>query len=323
MFDFRRINVPILLLSFSLAILLWMHVKSLADGLEQRLGPSSFTVSLELRNQPPGTVVVGEVPSTVTFTASGDLEEVRKIDPNYLKAFIDLATKPVDGRYKVNLETTANADVKWSPEDLKLPIVLEPEVSRRIIVEVEPIGDFTLKDYRYDGATSDPNSITFTGARSIVARVKRARAYLNLTGLESDTSQSAKVELLDDKDSPVTGVSLSTDTVTVRALIAARPPRRSLLIQPVWNGTPEFGSSVIDYEFTPAQLSVEGPADVLANLSVLNTKPINIAGIRETTTIPVELDLPQGIRMTQAVAVVVKVFVKGPATSPPGSTGGR
>jgi len=322
MFDFRRINVPILLLSFSLAILLWMHVKSMTDGIETRSGPSSFTVSLELRGQPPGTVVVGDVPSTVTFTASGDPKEIRKIDPNYLKAFIDLASKPVDGRYKVNLETTADAEVKWSPEDQRIPIVLEPEVSRRIDVDVEPIGDFTLKDYKYDGAQSDPSFVTFTGARSVVAKVRRARAYLNLTALESDDAQRAKIELLDEKDSPVTNVSLSTDTVTVRAITAPKPPRRSLLIQPVWSGTAEFGSSVIDYAFTPAQVSVEGPADVLANLSVLNTKPINIQGIRETTTIRVELDLPQGIRLTQPQAVEVKVFVKGPAPASTGTTGG-
>jgi len=322
MFDFRRINFPILLLSFSLSILLWMHVKSLTENSEVRPGPSSFTVSLELRNQPAGTVVVGDVPTNVTFTASGDLNEIRKIDANYLKAFVDLSTKPVDGRYKVVLETTADAEVKWSP-DRWIPVNLEPEVTSRVTVSIEPIGDFTLTDYRYDGATSDPTTITVTGAKSVVERVKRARAYLNLGALASDYTQRAKVEVLDDKDTPVSDVALSTETVTLRATVAAKPPRRSLLIQPVWNGTPEMGSTVIDYEFTPAQVTVEGPADVLANLSVLNTKPINIEGIKETSTIQVELDLPQGIRLTNPGKVEVKVFVKGAGPAPPATTGGR
>jgi YbbR domain-containing protein len=322
MLAIRRINFPVLMLSFALAILLWMHVKTVAGTSIPSPGPSSFSVDVELRNQPPGTVIVGEVPSNVTFTAVGRIEEQRKINIDYLKAFVDLAEKPADGRYRVRLETTTDYDVQWRPADLRIPIRLEPEVSRQIAVQVEAIGNFKLQDYRYDGATSDPREITIRGAESQIQKVKRARAYLNLTALEGDNSQRSKVELLDDKDSPISNVSLSTDTVTLRAFIAPRPPRRSLLIQPIWTGTPEFGITIADYEFSPAQVSVEGPADVLANLSVLTTKPINIEGLGQGVTIPVELDLPSGIRLTKAEAVTVKIFVKK-ASSPPNSSGGQ
>jgi YbbR domain-containing protein len=321
-FDARRVNVPILLLSFALSLLLWMHVKSLSAQNGPQGGPSTFTVELTLRNQPAGMVVVGEVPSVVTFTAFGPVEEQQKINANYLKAFVDLAEKPRDGRYLVRLETTSDYKVEWRPTDLRIPIQLEPQITKRVNVEVEAIGDFRLQDYRYDGATSDPTTITVTGGSSLVAKVKRARAYLNLASLEENNTQRAKIEILDDKDAPVTGVTTSTDTVTVRAFIAPRPPRRSLLIQPVWAGTPEFGSTIADYEFTPAQVNVEGPADVLANLSIIQTKPINIDGLNQTSTIQVELDLPQGIRLTKPEVVSIKVFVKksGPPTD--GATGG-
>ena len=322
MFGIRRVNVPIMLLSFVLSVLLWMHVKDVTATDAPQVGNSTFTLVLELRNQPPGTVVVGEVPSTVTFTAAGSQEEQDKINPTYLKAFIDLAEKPRDGRYLVRLESTSDYDVQWRPANLRIPVVLDQQVTQRINVEVEAIGDFTLKNYRYDGATSDPATITITGASSLVSKVKRARAYLNLSALETaENNQRAKVELLDSKDSPVSGLSLSTETVTVRAYIAPRPPRRSLLIQPVWNGAPEFGATVTDYAFSPAQVSVEGPADVLANLSVISTKPINIEGLTATTDVEVELDLPAGIRLARPEKIVVKVFIKASGPPPPSTTG--
>lgn len=321
MFDIRRVNLPILLLSFALSILLWMHVKSIATGIEPKGGPASFSVELELRKQPPGTVVVGEFPKNVTFTAIGPVEEQRKIDGGLLKAFIDLSEPPVDGRYRVRLETTSDYQVQWRPANLRLPISIEKEVTRRVSVVVEAIGDFKLQDYRYDGATSDPATISISGATSLVGKVKRARAYLNLTSLENNNTQKAKVELLDDKDAPVTNVSMSTDTVTVRAFIAPRPPRRSLLIQPVWSGTPEFGTTITDYEFTPAQVNVDGPAELLANLSVISTKPVNIDGINQTATIPVELDLPQGVRLSKPEIITIKVFVKS-SGSPQTTSGG-
>ncbi len=316
MFDVRRVNFPILLLSFALSILLWMHVKSLSGAGSLQPGPSSFSVKLELRSQPSGTVIVGYVPENVTFTAIGPIEEQRKINLSYLSAFIDLSEKPADGRYRVRLETTSDYKVEWRPADLRIPVLLEKEVSRRINIEVEAIGDFKLQDYRYDGAASDPQSVSISGAESLVAKVKRARAYLNLTALENNNTQRAKVELLDDKDSPVANVILSSDTVTVRAFIAPRPPRRSLLIQPNWSGNPEFGTTISDYEFMPAQVNIEGPADVLANMSVISTKPINIEGINQTTSIQVELDLPPGIRLTKPEVVTVKVFVKSSGASP-------
>ncbi len=315
--NIRRANIPILLLSFVLSSLLWMHVKSLSLANVAQTGNSTFTLNLELRNQPPGTVVLGDVPPTVTFTAAGSQEEQEKINPSYLKAFIDLAERPSDGRYLVRLESTSDYEVQWSPANMRIPVKLDQQVTQRVKVEVEPIGNFRMENYRYDGATSDPASITVTGASSLVSKVKLARAYLNLTSLEGDYTQRAKVELLDAKDSPISNLSMSTESVTVRAFIAPRPPRRSLLIQPTWNGSPEFGATVSDYAFTPAQVSVEGPADVLANLSVINTKPINIAGLRETTTLEAELDLPEGIRLTRPEKVSVKVFIKSAAPTPP------
>ena len=68
--NIRRANIPILLLSFVLSSLLWMHVKSLSLANVAQTGNSTFTLNLELRNQPPGTVVLGDVPPTVTFTAA-------------------------------------------------------------------------------------------------------------------------------------------------------------------------------------------------------------------------------------------------------------
>jgi YbbR domain-containing protein len=267
-------------------------------------------------------VMVGEVPAKVTFTAIGPLEEQRKINADDLKAYVDLSESSRDGRYRVRLETTGEYQVEWQPSNLRIPIRLEEETTKRVNVEVEAIGEFKLKDYRYDGANSDPSYITVKGAKSLVDRVQKARAYLNLTDLESNNTQMAQLELLDDKETPIGNVAMSTDMVTVRAFIAPRPPRRALLIQPVWAGTPPFGFTVADYEVTPAQVNIEGPADVLANLSVINTKPINIDGMNQTATVPVELDLPQGIRLAKPEIVTIKVFIKSTGTPPPTTTGG-
>lgn len=316
MFSLRRVNFPILFMSFAMSVMLWTHVKNITAPTLPKGGLSTFVLDLELRNQPPGTVIVGDIPKTVTFRASGTPEQQAKINATQLKPYVDLSQVPEDGRYLVRLDPPADYEVEWSPRNMRIPLSIEKEISRRMNVDVEAIGSFKLEDYRYDGATSDPATITISGASSLVNRVKRVRAYLNLATLETNNSQTTKLEPLDDKDSPVANVAMSTETVTVRAFVAPRPPRRSLLIQPVWNGMPEFGTMITDYNFTPAQVNVEGPADVLANIAVINTKPINIDGLRESTIIAVELDLPEGIRLTKPETISIRITVKGSAPPP-------
>ena len=320
MANVKKLNIPILLLSFVLSVFLWMHVKNDTISEMESSGTFAFTMELKPRNTPPGYVVVGTIPKTVTFTAIGKIEEQRKINGDNLSAYVDLSDRPADGRFAVQLENASNYQVTWQPANYRIPIRLEKEISRRVNIEIEASGEFKIENFRYDGATCDPSTVTVTGAQSLVDQVKKARAYLNLSSLESDSSQRAKVDVLDADGVPIANLSLSTETVTVRAIIAPRPPKRSLLIQPVWSGTPEFGSTIGSYEFSPAQVMVEGPADILANMAIIETKPINIAGLTQSTTMPVELALPEGIHLTRADVVSIKITLK--KSGPVGNTNG-
>lgn len=311
----RRLNFPILFLSFGLALILWTNVVALRQ--EEQSVTGAFTLPVETRNLPGGYVVLGSIPSSATFTAEGNRDERTKIDPKNLKAYIDLSKPNRSGKYVIRLDAPTEYVVSWNPKEILTQVHLEKEVqSDPLPVTVEAIGQFKLQNFRYDGATAEPSTIIVTGAESLLKKVDKVRAYLNLSDLESQSSVRASIELIDKNGAPVQGVRPSTDTVVIRAIIAARPPRRSLLIQPVWQGSPEFGTTIADYQFTPAQVSVEGPADVLANLSVINTKPINIEGLNQTTTLQAELDLPLGVRLTNPSPISVKVFVKSSGNSP-------
>lgn len=316
----RRINFPILLISFTLSLILWSYVKLLNQP--ETVLSGSFTLPVANPSIPPGYALVGTLPQTVTFTAYGPHEERVKIDPSRLKAYVDLTRPTKDGVYVVRLEAPPEYSVTWQPLQVATTVKLEKEVTEMRPVNVETIGTFNLQDFRYDGATAEPSTVAVTGASSLVEKVKRVRAYLNFSDLsERSSTRSTKLEAVDKNNLAVEEVHLSTDSVTIRAILTPRPPRRSLLIQPTWQGTPEFGSTISQYVFTPSQVSVEGPADLVANLSTIYTKPINIEKLNQTTTMPVELDLPPGTRLTHPETITVKIFVKssGPSQGPPGN----
>lgn len=320
--DLRRINFPILLLSFGLSLILWSYVKTLNRPEAKASGTFTLT-TIETRNLPPGSALVGAIPPSVTFTAIGAEEERTRIDAKNLKAYIDFARPARDGRFVVRLEAPVDYNVAWTPKEVPTTLKLEEETSSTLPITVEAVGQFTMQNFRYDGATTEPAAITFTGAKSYVEKVKKVRAYLNLADVQGQNAVRSKIELLDENGIPVSGVRPSAEEVSIRAIVAPRPPRRSLLIQPVWHGVPQFGFTISDYAITPAQVSVEGPADVLANLSVINTKPIEIEGIHETATVSVELDLPPGIRLTRPEPISIKIYIKSSGTSPPTNDSGN
>jgi|GEM_PF-5792456 len=312
-----RVNFGILFVSFAMALILWSYVQKLNQPETAVTG--SFTLPVAAPSLPPGYAMLGTLPQTVTFTAYGSHEDRVRVDPDRLRAYVDLTRPTKDGVYVIRLDAPSDYNVTWQPIQIATNVKLEKEVTETRQVVVETIGTFNVQDFRYDGATAEPSSVAVTGASSLVAKVKQVRAYLNFGDLsERSSTRSTKLEAVDKNNLAVEDVHLSADSVTIRAILTPRPPRRSLLIQPTWQGTPEFGTTISQYVFTPSQVSVEGPADLVANLSTIYTKPINIEKLNQSTTMPVELDLPPGTRLTHPETISVKIFVKssGPSTTP-------
>lgn len=314
MADLRRVNFPILLLSFALSLILWSYVQALSQPDANVTG--TYNLLVETRNLPDRNVVVGTLPQTVTFTAMGPSEERSRINPDKLRAYVDLSRPLKDGTFVIRLETLEPYNVTWRPLQIGTNIKVEPEDTKPFNVTITSIGTFKLQDFRYEGANAEPNSVLITGPVSLLAKIKTVAAELDLTGLTDHSSRQLKIEAYGENGLAISGVHISTDTVAVRPILTPRPPRRSLLIQPNWTGTPEFGFTISDYAFNPAQVSIEGSSDAVANLSVIYTKPINIDKLNQSVTYPVELDLPPGVHLTRPETIEIKIFVKSSGPGP-------
>jgi YbbR domain-containing protein len=138
------------------------------------------------------------------------------------------------------------------------------------------------------------------------------------------------VQVLDADGKPVSGVTSEPDVVTIRPVTAPAPADRGLLVVATWKGQPAFGFRVKDYEILPKQVQLKGSPDVVSRYSTIETEPIDLTGIKNTTIVNAHLKrLPQKAGTVLSDSVKVRIVIEAAPTEeipsvPPsaGTTGG-
>jgi YbbR domain-containing protein len=69
-----------------------------------------------------------------------------------------------------------------------------------------------------------------------------------------------------------------------------RLDRKTIRLKPVLTGRPAPGYRVRDVSVNPLRVTLEGPAGVIGSFAVLQTLPIDVNGMQETTTVEPRID---------------------------------
>jgi YbbR domain-containing protein len=126
-----------------------------------------------------------------------------------------------------------------------------------------------------------------------------------------------------DKGQPLNGVfDIRPASVSVTpGLVPAPQARQGVLIEPQYDSTqPAFGYEVAGTEVHPSTVTITGPSAILAATTTVSTKPISLEGLASDATIPVQLDLPHGVRAVHAGTITVRVRIRRMKMKSPPST---
>jgi YbbR domain-containing protein len=74
------------------------------------------------------------------------------------------------------------------------------------------------------------------------------------------------------------------------AVMLDRLDRKTIRLKPVLTGKPAPGYRVRDVSVNPLRVTLEGPAGVIGSFAVLQTLPIDVNGMHETTTVEPRID---------------------------------
>jgi YbbR domain-containing protein len=309
-------NWPQKIGSLLLAILLWQLVVRIE---EPTLRSTFNNITIDYRNRPQDLAIT-KGPTTVTVEVSALGSELPRVKAEDVTAWVDLSKADAStSSYRVHVtvpnEVLSKAKVVPRPEFVA--VTLQKVVSK--VLKLSPpqyVGTserYVLgNDYKFT-----PEEVVISGPQASVMRARTAQITVDIGKLEPGVAYERPVSILDEDGLAVVGLSISPSKVTFSPSLAPTPQEKNLLISPVWNGSPAPGFRVIKYELIPNQIKVSGDAKLLAGTYTLDTAPIDINGISETTQYQTAVVMPRGLTAKQRT-VTVRVFVERNPIAPAG-----
>lgn len=301
----KRENTLLFAVSLLISLILFMQlgISPIADAERELVVPLEFTNKSD-------QITVLQARRTIKVLASGPQQVIDNLDTSNISAFIDLAGAPVGReRYPVEVTGPVRADLTLTAVQSFEQIEIEATITERFDVTVVTI-DVPPEAYTYEGATSYPQSVEVSGPESIMKDVRTVRALLNLSNVVPNRTYELDLEILGEGGKPVPVVQADPEKVMVSPAVSIGPTMRRLFVNPVFVNQLAQGFRVSDYTVTPNQIEATGGSGDLSRYTTVDTRPIDIGGLRQSYDFEVEVILPDGLTAEGGTTVTVHVEVR-------------
>ena len=281
-------NPGLKLLSLLFAVIIWLVVVNVADPDATK----TFSVPVEIINKDIITEM-GKVPNVVgdtdiaVFTISGPrsyVDDMASDDFSVTADFsqVDLSQK---GETKlVPIEITAKKNerhIEIMRRTVNLQITLEDRLEKKFVISPESTGT-PAEGYAIGGVEVTPNLLKVSRPASVVSKISRVGASINVDGISSDVSDNVIPVLYDEAGSVISSdlLEMNQTAVTIKAEIWAT---KSVPVQCRVSGEPAAGYEFRKVECAPETVLVKGRAVVLNGINAINipANVIDITGARE------------------------------------------
>lgn len=295
--------------SVVLAFLLWGWVTNLDDPEVER---TYANLPLTVTGQRGDLVLLDEsrLP-TVAATMRGPQSALDTLTGDGLLATLDLSafTQPGSRRIDVTVETRrAMRGVRvtaTTPGNVTLTL---DQVATRTFPLERDIGP-AVPPYSISNVDYQTRQVEVRGPASTMDRVFRVTLPVGLGDRRESFEAQFAPEARDANGNRVPGVTITPSSVA--ATVAVERVGRTVSIVPNITGELPGGYRVRDTSVSPPSVTVDGPAEILSQLIVVSTTPIDLAGRRESFSVyDVPLALPAGTRLVERTTINVEIRVE-------------
>jgi YbbR domain-containing protein len=304
-------NLSTLLLAFILSLIVWGSAVTAADPNQERV----FQVPIEVIGQNTSMEVIGSIPERMQitiFAPSSILERLTK-ESGALKAWIDLSgLKP--GTYDVSIQYQIPQEIRPIRVNLVTPktvtLTLELLIARTLPIQTEITGEPAL-GYQAGSIEWSHQEVVISGRSSFVDRVSTVDVSLDISGANESIEQTLNLIPRDSEGSPVQGVTLLPDKVTVHQEINLRGGYRNMVIKVVTTGQVADGYRQTNITVSPPNvMTFSADPTLLDQLpGFIETQLLDLTGATDDVETVLALNLPEGISVIGDPNVLVLVGV--------------
>ncbi|MED0673823.1 CdaR family protein [Aneurinibacillus aneurinilyticus] len=305
-------NTVVKVISLLLALMLWAVVNN-DPTVSTGVGPGQVTshtnqVGLKVRYDARKYLV--QAPSTVQVELKGrkDLLAMSSlISPDSFDVYVDLRNYG-SGKHDVPVQyegVPRGLEVAIQPSHVTVTIEEIKKIEKTIQVDV--VGK--TKAYGKVGQpVVNPQTVTVTVPESRVKDVAFVRAYVSVEGAEESVDTRAPLRVLDHRGDPVEAAKVSPATVDIHVPLSLTPAK-TVPLKVGGKGVPADGYQVTAVTVNPKQVTLYGSQEVLNTISAIVLPDVEVSGLSESKTVPVNIPLPDKIQKADVTLAEVSITI--------------
>jgi YbbR domain-containing protein len=310
-------NIRTFLLALVLGMSVWVSAVTAADPNEVRAFPNS--IPLEVVGNDPSLIITSDIPSSieVSLRAPRSAWEQLTAQERSVQATLDLSGLSA-GEHEVDIQIR----VQVRPYQIVLAnpasvtVVLERLDQRTLPLELSLSGQ-PATGYQAGNVTIEPKEVMISGPESIVKQAERARVRVNLEGARENIDQSISVQVVDEANNPLSGLTLIPASIHVSVPISQQGGFRDVAVKVVVRGQVAAGYRLENISVFPPVVTVFASDPELVNSlpGVVETQPLDLQDAKDDIATRLALVLPENITIVGAQTVQVAVGISPIQTS--------
>ena len=314
-------NIPLKIMSVAVAVVLWLIVVNI----DNPTGTNYYTINdVELINKEyvESSDTIGKMcmpeqnqdSIKIAITASKKIRDKIKVTDISavadLQQAVSLDTNPVMVPITVTCSVpgVSSNDIKVTPQNLS--VNLDEKETQEFVVNVSRGDTKPGKDYEVGSLTANPEKVRITGPKTLVNKIDKVNATIELDGNTQDFTQDVNLTIIDKNQEALSDSEMNSLRIenNAKVVVTARlwKIRQGVGISASYVGTPADGYEVGSVKTVPDTISVAGSTEGLESLAENNnviTIPadsIDISGESKDVEKKISLNnlLPVNVKLT-------------------------
>ncbi len=288
---FQR-NLPAKIFALLVAIVLWFFVMNdqnpSIDG--------SFTVPLNVVNAPEG-YKISRSDDTIKIKVRGPRSLFVSAAASEFKAYVSLDGVE-EGRNSIKVQTVLPQGfelVEASPD--VVTVTVEKIVQRQVKVDLIVTGA-SAQGTTVAKVEQNVSSVTVEGPKSSVDEVARVIGYVGLSGNKEDFNISVPLTAVNSDGREVEDVRVTPKSAEASVQLARGLSKKVVEIKPVFSGELPAGYVLDRVRIDPSKIEIAGASTILDSLTAIDTEKIPLATETKSFHKEVQLELPEGVTVT-------------------------
>ena len=311
MLDWLSKNVRTFILAFFLALAVWISAVTSADPDETRTYPTP--VSIEIVGQDPGLVITNSYTKQIDVVLRAPKSVWTRLTTgnDTVRAVVDISNLSA-GTHQVPIQVQVSVQpVRILPITISsLELVIESLLTKTIPVEINVLGTPAI-GYQAQQLVLSSTDVVVSGPESVVQRVKKISASLDINGVRQNVESEVNLQALDDNNLVLEGLNLTPSSIKVTVPVVQQGGYRDLAVKVVVSGRVANGYRLTSILVNPPVVTVFS-----SNIALIDSLPgyvetahLDLNGVSADIETSLALNLPEGVSLLGDQTVLVQVGI--------------